>query len=41
MEATGPLVFLQTSLAASTPPEDKASSTLLTNFLVLVVAILR
>src|SRR5690606_10234102 len=36
IEATGPLVFLVTSLAASIPPVSKASSTLASNFLELV-----
>ena len=37
MDAIGPFVFLQTSLAASNPPEDKAPSTSSINFLELVV----
>ena len=38
MDATGPFVFLHNSFAASTPPLDRASSTLSVNFLVLVEA---
>src|SRR5690606_39562686 len=36
IEATGPLVFLVTSLAASIPPVSRASSTLANNFLEFV-----
>ena len=38
IDATGPLVFLQTSLAASVPPDFKALSTSDKSFSVLVVA---